>query len=147
MATLERQYNVPLRREWLRVQKFRRAKRAVTALRNFLIRHMKSKNVKLGPHVNEAIWARGIRSPPHHVSVNVTKDETGLVIAELVGKPMPGSEKKETPKNKAGKEAKAAKPATETPKAAPKAEVAKPETPKAKTEAPKVAPKTPAAKK
>jgi len=82
---LERSYNVPLRREWLKVAKHKRSKRAVGALRAFLEKHMKSDNVKLGSHVNEHIWERGIKNPPHHVKVNVTKDEEGAVKAELEG--------------------------------------------------------------
>ena len=38
---LEREYIVPLRREWLKVAKFKRANRAVKALKKFLARHMK----------------------------------------------------------------------------------------------------------
>lgn len=94
MATIEREYNVPLRHGWLRVQKYKRAKRAVTELRTFLQRHMKSQNVKLGRYVNEAVWGHGIRNPPHHVKVNVRKTDDGEVYAELVGKPMPGKEEK-----------------------------------------------------
>jgi len=92
MAELERTYIIPLRREWLRVPKYRRAKRAVHAVQNFLKRHMKAKdleNVKLGRFLNEAIWARGINNPPHKIKVNVNKDDKGLVFAELYGKEMP----------------------------------------------------------
>ena len=40
---LERTYNVPLRKEWLKVPKYKRAKKAVTALRQFLVKHMNPK--------------------------------------------------------------------------------------------------------
>ena len=114
---IERTYNIPLRREWLRVPRHKRAKRAVKAIRNFLTQHMKSDEIKIGKYLNEAIWSRGIKSPPHHVQVAVTKDDTGMVSVELVGAPK--TEKKETPA-KATKEEKApaaapeAKPAAET---------------------------------
>ena len=96
---LERTYNVPLRREFLKVAKHKRAKKAVTALKQFLVKHMKSENIKIGAYVNKEIWKRGIKSPPHHVKVNVTKDKEGLVNAELVGAPVeekPEEDKKET---------------------------------------------------
>ena len=37
---IERTYNVPLRREWLKSPKYKRSKKAITGLRIFLIRHM-----------------------------------------------------------------------------------------------------------
>jgi len=82
---LERNYNVPLRKGWLKAPKYRRAKKAVNTLKEFLAKHMKSNDVKLGMYVNEHIWKDGIKSPPHHVKVHVTKDEEGVVKAELEG--------------------------------------------------------------
>ena len=38
---LEREYVVPLRREWLKVQKYKRANKAIKALKVFIARHMK----------------------------------------------------------------------------------------------------------
>ncbi|MBN2111792.1 60S ribosomal protein L31 [Candidatus Woesearchaeota archaeon] len=150
---LERNYNIPLRREWLKVPRWKRTKRAVKAARAFLQRHMKSDNVKLGKYLNEYLWNHGIKNPPHHVKVNVTKDSEGMVIAELEGAPRPeikeekpkkGAEKKEEEK-----EEKAAKKKEE-----PKKEVKKEEKPKAeekkpepKKEAPKFEEKKPKPKK
>ncbi len=85
---LERTYNIPLRREWLKVAKYRRAKKAVKAVKQFLIKHMKSEEVKVGKYINLEIWKHGIKNPPHHVKVNVTKDDKGLVKSELVGAPV-----------------------------------------------------------
>ena len=85
IATLERIYNVPLRKEYQKVPRWRKTKKAVFALRQFLIKHMKSENVKLGKELNEKLWQNGIRNPPHHIKVTVTKDDKGLVKAELFG--------------------------------------------------------------
>ncbi len=85
MAALERTYNVPLRKEWLKVSLYRRAKKAGTALRDFLMRHMKSEHVLIGKHLNEAIWAHGIKNPPHHIKVTCVKGDDGIVHAELFG--------------------------------------------------------------
>ncbi len=85
MAKIERVYNVPLRKEWLKVPKYKRAKKAVAALREFLQKHMKSENVKLGPEVNKLLWVHGIKNPPHHVKVTVMKNDDGRVDAELFG--------------------------------------------------------------
>ncbi|MBW3003539.1 50S ribosomal protein L31e [Candidatus Woesearchaeota archaeon] len=86
----DRTYNVPLRKEWLKTPKYRRSKKAMIALKEFLARHMKVeiKNVKIGKHANLKIWERGIRNPPHHIKVNVSKDDEGIVKAEIVGAPV-----------------------------------------------------------
>lgn len=84
---IERTYNIPLRKEFQKAPKYKRAKKAVNALKRFLEKHMKSSDVKIGRYLNEKIWEKGIRNPPHHVKVNVTKDSEGVVRAELVDAP------------------------------------------------------------
>ncbi len=101
--TLERTYNVPLRKEYMKAPRWNRTKKAVTALRQFLAKHMKSENVLLSRELNEELWKHGIQNPPHHIKVKVTKDDKGVVKAELVGKEKPASKK--TPAQKKEKEA------------------------------------------
>lgn len=98
MAKLERTYNIPLRKEYMKAPIYKRTNRAVKALRAFLVRHMKAdiKNVKIGSYLNEHMWEHSQKNPPHHVKVNVTKDDEGHVFAELVGAPV--AVKKETKK-------------------------------------------------
>jgi large subunit ribosomal protein L31e len=98
--TLERTYTIPLRKEFLKVPKYKRTKKAVTAVREFIQKHMKSDDVLIGPKLNLKLWERGIRSPPHHVKVNAVKDEkTKTVRVELFGFEFKPKEKKEkTPK-------------------------------------------------
>jgi len=96
MAT-ERTYTIPLRKYWIRVQKYKRAKRAINGLREFLSQHMKSDNIKLGKHLNLFVWKHSIQNPPSRVKVNVTKDDKNVVMAELFGAP------KEEPKKEAKK--------------------------------------------
>jgi|TARA_B100001971_G_C18093336_1_gene484719 large subunit ribosomal protein L31e len=81
---LERTYNIPLRKEFRKVAKWRRAEKAVTALRKFIVKHMKSDNVIINRYVNQLLWKNGIKNPPHHVKVNASKDEKGKVSVELV---------------------------------------------------------------
>lgn len=85
MAKRERTYNIPIRKEFRNAPLHKRADRAVTAVQDFLKRHMKSDEVKLGQGLNQKIWERGMRNPPHHVKVTAIKDENGLVTAELFG--------------------------------------------------------------
>ena len=99
MADLERQYNVPLRKGFRKTPKYKKAKKAVTTLKLFLNRHMKSDKVLIGKNLNEKIWERGIKNPPHHVKITAVKDKEGIVKAELEGfkyeVPKPKEEKSE----------------------------------------------------
>ena len=101
---IERTYNVPLRKEYRKVPRWRRTKKAVDALREFLVKHMKSEDVKLSKELNEHVWKHGIKNPPHHVKINVTKDEKGVVNADLFDKKV----KTEKPKKEAKKKSKLA---------------------------------------
>lgn len=83
---LERTYIIPLRREWLKVPRYKRAKKASTAVREFLAKHMKSDNVKIGNGLNMELWKHGMKNPPHKIKVSVIKEDDGTVKAELFGK-------------------------------------------------------------
>ncbi len=83
---LERTYNVPLRKDFLKAPRYKRTNRAVSSLRAFLKRHMKSDDIKIGKHLNLALWKKGIKNPPHHIKITAIKDEKGIVRAEIVGK-------------------------------------------------------------
>lgn len=82
---LDRVYNVPLRRHWVIVQKYKRAKKASTALRNFLIKHMKSENIKIDVGLNMYLWKHGMQNPPHHVKINAKKFDDGEVLVYYAG--------------------------------------------------------------
>ena len=97
-AKIERTYTIPLRREFRKVAGWKKTKKAVRAVKEFLQKHMKSDNVKLSTTLNEKLWKHGIKNPPHHIKVSVSKDENGVVNAELFGVK---KEKKVAPKAKA----------------------------------------------
>lgn len=85
---LEREYIIPLRKEWLKVPVYKRAKKAVKAIKEFLSRHMKLydndlRQVKVGRWLNEEIWKRGIRKPASKISVRAIKYDSGVVFVEL----------------------------------------------------------------
>ena len=84
---LERVYVIPLRRETLKAPAYRKAKKAVTAVKEFIRRHMKSDDIKFGKYLALKIWEHGIKNPPHHVKVNAIKDDKGKVFVELVDAP------------------------------------------------------------
>lgn len=107
---LERQYVIPLRREFLKVPKYQRAKKAVTAVKQFISKHMKSDDIKIGKHLNMEIWKDGIRNPPGKVQVDTKKYADGKVEVEIVGAPVekPKEEEKKAGKKPAKKEEKKA---------------------------------------
>ena len=112
---IERTYNIPLRKEWLKSPKYKRAKKAIIAVKEFLSKHMHQEDqskIKLGEHINLEVWEKGIKNPPHHIKVNVKKLEDGTVYAELFGYELkiPGEEekKKEAKKKEAKTEKKEA---------------------------------------
>ncbi|MBW2965304.1 50S ribosomal protein L31e [Candidatus Woesearchaeota archaeon] len=101
-----RTYNIPLRKEFQKAPKYKRAKKAVTAVREYLVKHMRNENVLIGPKLNLKIWEHGIQNPPHHVKVTAVEDKEGVVRAELFGfkfEKKEVKEKKEKPKGIAGK--------------------------------------------
>lgn len=105
--TLERTYTIPLRKEWLKTPLYKRAKKAVAAVRQFTAKHMKTQTVLIGPKLNLKIWERGIKNPPCRVKVTCWKDEKEDVTrVELFGFKFEKKEKKEKekkPKGLAGK--------------------------------------------
>ena len=140
---LERTYTIPLRKGWLKAPRYRRAKKAVNTLKEFLVKHMKSEDVRVMPELNLEIWKHGMQNPPSRVKVNVSKDDKGVVKAQLFGVPMVQEVKKEK-KSMVKKltEKMTGSPKTETPKAEVKPAEAKPAE---KPAAPKAVPKKPAA--
>jgi large subunit ribosomal protein L31e len=82
MSEQERIYTVPLKEAW-QAQRYRRSEKAVMVLKAFAVRHMKAKKVSVDTSVNEVIWARGIKSPPHKIRVKMTKDDEGNVTITM----------------------------------------------------------------
>ena len=52
-------------------------------IRDFATRHMKARQVSIDSEVNELIWARGIKHPPPRISVELERDEDGVVKVRL----------------------------------------------------------------
>lgn len=106
----ERTYNIPLRKEWLKVPSYARTQKAVRTVRLFIQKHMKNKDVVMGKYLNQELWKRGSRTSPHKVSVTakqVEEKDRKYVKVELVG--APEEKPKEEKKEKAKEEKKEAK--------------------------------------
>lgn len=84
MAEEERILTVPLR-VVKRVPRTQRAPRAVKAIREHVVRHMKARteDVWIDPQINEILWRRGIEKPPSRIRVRVIKFEDELVEVSL----------------------------------------------------------------
>ena len=71
-------------------------------LKAFAKRHMKAETITVDTTVNEAIWARGIKSPPHKIRVKMTKDDEGAVTITMAELETP-ADAKETKKESKSK--------------------------------------------
>ena len=85
---LEREYIIPLRNKWKRVPRYKKANKAIKAIKEFLVKHMKIRDsdlskVKIDKYLNEEIWFRGIRKPPSKIKVKAIK-EGDIVKVELL---------------------------------------------------------------
>lgn len=89
---LEREYIIPLRKEWQKVANYRRAGRAVKAIKKFIAKHMKVPDrdvdkVKLDTYLNQEVWFKGKRKPPAKLKVRAVK-EGEIVKVFLVDEPI-----------------------------------------------------------
>lgn len=67
------------------VPRTKRAPRAIKAIREHVVRHMKAKaeDVWIDPLVNAVLWRRGIQKPPHRIRLKVIKFEDEQVTVSL----------------------------------------------------------------
>ena len=76
---LEREYIIPLRREWIRVPRYERTGRAIKAIKRFIAKHMKIADrdvdkVKLDVYFNNDLWFKGRASPPARIKVKASRE-------------------------------------------------------------------------
>lgn len=90
MAEEERLYTIPLKVSGPRTKN---AEYALREIKEFISRHMKSDNVWIDMHVNEYIWARGMKHIPSSIKVKAIKFEDGLVEISLPEKTEEKAEK------------------------------------------------------
>lgn len=88
---IEREYVIPLREKVRVVPRYKKTNKAVKTVKEFLVKHMRIydrdlKKIKIDRFLNEYLWFRGIRSPPHKVKVKAIK-EGDIVKVELAEMP------------------------------------------------------------
>lgn len=110
---MERIYTIPLRKEFLKVPKYKRTAKAIRALKEFIQKHMKNKDVRIGKYLNLEMWKHGRKNPPSRIQVKALtqvekkKDkEIEYVLTELVNAPVELPKKKEDKKEKKKEELK-----------------------------------------
>jgi len=78
----EKIFTMNLRREILKKPHHQRAKRAVKATGDYIKKHMKVSEVKIGKNLNDLLWSRGNRNPPTRIKVKSIIEE-GYARVEL----------------------------------------------------------------
>jgi large subunit ribosomal protein L31e len=96
---LEREYVVPLREKCRVVPRYKKTNKAIRSVKEFLAKHMKVYDrdldkIKLDQYLNEFLWGRGIKNPPHKVKVKAIKYSSGIVRVELANLPNKLAKKK-----------------------------------------------------
>jgi len=100
----EKIFTIPLR-DVFEDQRTDRTKRAMNLVKGYLVRHMKTENVKIGDSINKELWKRGIQKPPRKVRIHVLK-EGDVAYAELMGVDIKTPSKEEEKAKKKKKEEK-----------------------------------------
>ncbi len=85
---IEREYIIPLRKKYRIVPRYKRANKAIKTIKEFLLRHMKIrdgdlKKIKIDKYLNEIIWKRGIRNPPHKIKVKAVKEGENVIVTAV----------------------------------------------------------------
>jgi len=110
LVRIEREYIIPLRKRYQHVPRYKKTPKAIKTIKEFLVRHMKIydrdlKKIKIDKYLNEAMWFKGIKKPPHKIKIKATK-EGDIVKAELVELPdkLKFNKLREEKREKAGEE-------------------------------------------
>ncbi len=90
----EHVYTIPLSPAWKGTGRITRTKRSVSAVRRFIIRHTRAKDVRISQKLNTALWGGGAKRPPGKVRVKASVDAEGLASVKLPGEITLEEEKK-----------------------------------------------------
>ena len=100
----EKIYNVPLSAGWKKASRVRKANKAVSVLKGFVVRHTKTEDVIISEKVNQSIWSSGAKKPPSKITVKVKKEEGGKVSVRLPDEMSLEEEKKKFEEQKKARE-------------------------------------------
>jgi len=101
----ERIFTINLRKATLNTPRWKKSKRSVAIIREFLKKHMKTDEIRIGKSITEKIWESGNQNPPNKIRIRAIETEEGegeekrkVVKAELLGVISPEELKEEKPK-------------------------------------------------
>ena len=147
----ERIYTIPLTKVTRRVPSYKKTKRAVSEVKKFVEKHMKTENAKLSVELNNLLHKDGRKHPPAKIKVRIIKDtkkvkkeDVEYVIAYSFNYKIPKEEEKKKDSKKKEVKHEVKKETTKEIKEQPKVEDKKEEL---KSEEPKVEVKKKAVKK
>ncbi len=85
---LERTYVIPIKRKLRHIQDYKKARKAVKIVLEFIAKHMRVEDrdvrkVKMDKLLNHELWFRGMKSPPNKIKVKTKKMSDGIVHVEL----------------------------------------------------------------
>lgn len=99
---MKNKHIIPLRKECMKVPVHAKTRKAVKAVKAFVQKHAKAEDVRIGKYLNQKLWERGNRNPPHKVEVMIEtieeekdKQKVSYVKVELFGAPKEEKKKKE----------------------------------------------------
>ena len=83
---VEREYIINLRREIMKVPRYRRTPKAIKAIKQFIAKHMRVpdrdlKKVKIDKWLNQEMWFRGIQNPLTKIKVKAKKEEENIIVS------------------------------------------------------------------
>tara|TARA_Y100000310_G_scaffold293782_1_gene323646 strand:+ start:14477 stop:15031 length:555 start_codon:yes stop_codon:yes gene_type:complete len=113
---LERTYIIPIRSGTRNVPFYKKSKKAISVIREFIAKHTKAKEVSIGHFLNKEVWKNGIKNPPHKLKVDVVKYDKEKSIVELHGAPKIKKEEKKEDKKDDKKDVKKEEKKTDTEK-------------------------------
>jgi len=98
----EKIFTINLRNAISKAPKWEKSKKSVYFVRDFLKRHMKGDEIKIGKSITELIWKGGNQNPPRKIRIKAIETEEGegdekkkVIKAELLGVVFPEEIKKE----------------------------------------------------
>lgn len=110
---VERIYTINLRKATLKAPRWKKSKRSVAIVREFLKKHMKVDEVKIGKSITEKIWEGGAKKIPNKIRIKAIETEEGegeekkkVVKAELLEVVLPEELKEEKTKEESKTEEK-----------------------------------------
>lgn len=105
----ERIYTINLRKATLKAPRWEKSKKSVAFIREFLKRHMKGDEIRIGQSITEEIWKSGNQNPPAKIRIHTVdreEEDKKIIIAELLGVAFPEEKEKKKKEKKKEKEEK-----------------------------------------